>query len=343
MRKEGKSAPWQKMLGDSVVSAEMLGQWFDISTEALAPVIRRYPMRINPYFLSLLRQSSDPIARQVIPDPRELDENGFTQEDPFFETQRSPVPYLVHRYPDRVLFLVSGQCAVYCRYCMRKRNAGLKKTVGPLDVEPVEAYIRSTPAIREVILSGGDPLLLQDDFLNDILSRLKSVSHVGRLRIHTRVPCVLPQRITISLVDILQRFAPLYINIQFNHPDELTGEAANACAMLADAGIVLGSQTVLLKGVNDDPDTLAALMEKLLACRVRPYYLHHPDPVKGTAHFNVPVEKGLHIMENLRQRISGIGIPHYVRDHQGISGKMPVSAKPCVQNGNRAFDDCQGL
>ncbi len=316
--------PWRKILAESVVSKEALHERLQIPIDTMAPVIDRYPMRINPYFLSLIKSPDDPIARQVVPDSRELDANGIATDDPLTEGAQSPVDSLVHRYPDRVLFLVSGQCAVYCRHCMRKRNAGVKPVVHSADVDRVAAYIRRDPAIKEVILSGGDPLLLPDGYLDAILQRMKGISHVQRLRIHTRAPCVLPQRITGGLVDILKRYPPLYVNIQFNHPDELTPEAVRACEMLVNAGIVLGSQTVLLKGVNDDPGIMLALMEKLLACRVRPYYLHHPDPVRGTTHFRIPPETGLGIMKALRGRISGMGIPQYVMDLPGGGGKIPV-------------------
>jgi len=323
--KEAPRAEWRRILAGSIVSTEQLQQRLRMPVDALAPVVRQYPVRINPYFLSLVKHPGDPIGRQVIPDVRELDENGDAQNDPFREVCQSPVDNLVHRYPDRVLFLVSGRCAVYCRHCMRKRNAGVKEQIRPADVARVLAYIRRTPAVREVILSGGDPLLLPDAFLAEILLQLKRIPHVARLRIHSRVPCVLPQRVTGGLVDMLRRFSPLYINIQFNHPDELTAEAIGACAMLAEAGVVLGSQTVLLKGVNDDAETMGTLMENLLSCRVRPYYLHHPDPVRGTGHFRVSVEKGLRIMNALRGGISGMAIPHYVMDLPGAKGKVPVS------------------
>jgi lysine 2,3-aminomutase len=323
---EKSDVPWQRLLSESIVEAGALNTRFAVPVDAVEPVIRKYPMRINPYFLSLIKKPGDPIGRQVIPDPCELEENGFTQEDPFLEISQSPVPNLVHRHPDRVLFLVSGQCAVYCRHCMRKRNAGVRQAVDGKGIDRAVKYIRSRPDIREVILSGGDPLLQQDAFLADIMDQLSKIPHVGRLRIHTRVPGVLPQRITSGLVELLRRFSPLYINIQFNHPDELSAEAAGACAALSDAGIVLGSQTVLLKEVNDDVDVMAELMERLLSCRVRPYYLHHPDPVRGTAHFNVPVERGLEIMKALKGKVSGMGIPQYVMELPGGRGKVPVGS-----------------
>lgn len=310
-----------------IVSPEQLRERFFLSAAAVNAMIgvaRQYPMRITPYFLSLVKTPDDPIARQVIPDPREINDSAYVQDDPFSEEALSPADSLVHRYPDRVLFLVSGICAVYCRHCMRKRNAGEKKIISRETLRRAVAYIRANPGIREVILSGGDPLLLPDDFLADILRELKAVSHVARLRIHTRVPCVLPERISIRFAAMLRRFHPIMVNIQFNHPDELTPAAEKACAMMADAGIPLGSQTVLLKGVNDDPRIMAGLMERLLTCRVRPYYLHHPDPVRGTAHFRVSKEEGQRIMASMRGSISGMAIPHYVMDLPGGRGKVPV-------------------
>lgn len=324
------SDDWRKIVSNSVVSADQLRKSTGVPAESVRPVIERYPMRINPYFLSLIRTPDDPIGRQVIPDPAELDEEGISKngyaDDPFCEEALSPVGSLVHRHPDRVLFLVSGFCAVYCRHCMRKRNAGRKSAVTADTVRRAAAYIGKARRVREVILSGGDPLLLRDAFLEEILAQMAAIDHVERLRIHTRVPCALPGRITPGLVDMLSRFSPLFVNIQFNHPDELTREAADACGMLADAGIVLGSQSVLLKGINDDAAVLARLMEKLLSIRVRPYYLHHPDPVRGTAHFGVSRERGVEIMRRLRASVSGMAIPHYVVDLPGGRGKVPAEA-----------------
>lgn len=319
---------WRKILSDSVVSAGRLQRSTGIKAQSVRPVIDRYPMRINPYFLSLIRTLHDPIGRQVIPDPAELEEKGVSKDvyadDPFCEEALSPVGSLVHRHPDRVLFIVSGICAVYCRHCMRKRNAGRKSAVTGDAVRRAVDYIGRAGQVREVILSGGDPLLLRDAFLEEILDRVAAIPHVKRLRIHTRTPGVLPARITRSLVEILGRFSPLFINIQFNHPAELTREAADACGMLADAGIVLGSQSVLLNGVNDDENVLAQLMEKLLSLRVRPYYLHHPDPVRGTAHFGVSLERGIEIMRKIRADLPGMAIPHYVVDLPGGRGKVPA-------------------
>jgi len=319
-----KVPQWRRILSESIVTAGQLGRKLPVSPETAATVIETYPMRINPYFLSLIREPGDPIARQVVPDPAELFEGGLDDPDPLTETAQSPVPCLVHRYPDRALFLVSNQCAVYCRHCMRKRAVGGSGQVTPAAIDRGIDYIRSTPAVREVLLSGGDPLLLSDNRLREILRRLREIPHVELLRIHTRVPGALPQRVTGRLAGMLRRFNPLYLNIQFNHPDELTPEAVSACARLADAGIPLGSQTVLLKGVNDRPEVMIELMRKLLASRVRPYYLHHPDPVRGTGHFRVPVETGLAIMAHIRGNISGMGVPCYVIDLPGGGGKVPL-------------------
>lgn len=281
-------------------------------------------MRINPYFFALIKEAGDPIGRQVIPDPAELLNSGLEEADPLAEQDQSPVPRLVHRYPNRVLFLVSNQCAIHCRHCMRKRAVGIPDAITPEEIEQGIDYIRSTPAVREVLLSGGDPLILPDKRLEEILLHVRQIGHVEVIRIHTRVPGALPGRVTRRLARMLRRFHPLYVNIQFNHPDELTPEAVAACARLADAGIPLGSQTVLLKGVNDRAEVMIELMRQLLASRVRPYYLHHPDPVRGTAHFRVPVEKGLEIMEKLRGNISGMGVPYYMIDLPGGGGKIPL-------------------
>jgi lysine 2,3-aminomutase len=315
---------WRTLLADGITSTEALAAHLPVNRDLIDPVARRYPMRITPYYMSLIRFAGDPLWRQAVPDLPELDDDLLPDPDPLAESTQSPVPNLVHRYPDRVLFLVSGQCAMYCRHCMRKRVVGDGHGITADTIAGGIDYIRSTPTIREVLLSGGDPLLIGDDRLCDILDRLYRIDHVEILRIHTRVPCVLPSRITDSLVKMLCAFHPLYINIQFNHPDELTSEATDVCRSMADAGIPLGSQTVLLRGVNDDPAVMTTLMRKLLKNRIRPYYLHHPDPVRGTAHFRVPVEKGLSIMAALRGNVSGMGVPYYMIDLPGGGGKVPL-------------------
>lgn len=278
-------------------------------------------MRITPYYLRLIQCKEDPIYRQCIPDIREItDARGW--EDPLDEEGYSPIPGLTHRYPDRVLFLVSGVCAVYCRFCNRKRKVGDPAMVSKDSVREGLSYIRGNRAIRDVLLSGGDPLLLEDEQLYWILAQLRAMSHVEIIRIGTRVPCTLPQRITPALVRMLRQFHPLYVHTHFNHPREITGQSSMACIRLADAGIPLGCQTVLLKGINDSTDTIRQLMQKLLTIRVRPYYLFQPDMATGTSHFWTPLQKGLDIMRNLQGHTSGLCVPHFAVDLPGGGGKI---------------------
>lgn len=325
------ASDWKADLAASVTSPAALARLRPVDARALAPVCARYPMRINPYWLSLARQPQDPFWRQAVPDPLELEDGA--EADPLAEEAQSPLPNLIHRYPERVVFLVSDRCAMYCRHCMRKRRVGRPASPPGQALADGIDYIRATPAIEEVILSGGDPLMLEDAALEEILSRLRKIRHVRLLRIHTRMPSSLPARITARLAAMLGRFHPLYLNTQFNHPAELTPEAAEACRRLADAGIPLGCQSVLIRGVNDDPDTMAALMRALLAHRVRPYYLHQMDPVKGTAHLRTPVETGLAIMAALRGRIPGIGVPQLMIDLPGGGGKVPLLPEAVVSRG----------
>jgi len=308
---------------------------FGIDPAPLETVAAKYPVRISPYYLSLIREPGDPIWRQCVPDPRELVDDQLP--DPLDEERLSPVPGLIHRYPDRVVWLVSGECAVYCRFCMRKRRLGQAfpstddDRAAPLD------YIASHPEIRDVILSGGDPLMLADGELDDLLGRLRAIPHVEILRIGSRVPVVLPERITPNLCNLLRKHHPLYLNTHFNHPVEVTPEAAGACARLADAGIPLGNQTVLLRGVNDDPATMTLLMQRLLAIRVRPYYLHQMDLVRGTGHFRTSMACGVRIMAALRGHTSGMANPYYVIDLPGGKGKVPVLPESVRREGGSYF------
>lgn len=315
---------WQKSLGDSIATPEQLAGYFPVDVAALTPVVERYPMRITPHYLRLIQAPGDPIWRQCVPDPLELADDG-QPEDPLDEERRSPVPNLVHRYPDRALLLVSGTCATYCRFCTRKRKVGCA-AMGATSATLREGldYIARTPGIRDVILSGGDPLLLPDRLLREILEGLRRIHHLDVIRIGSRAPVTLPERITDRLCALLRRFHPLYLNTHFNHPRELTPEAAAACARLADAGIQLGNQTVLLKGVNDDPEVMRELSRGLLKIRVRPYYLHHLDVARGTGHFRTPIDTGIAIVDRLRGTLSGLAIPHYVIDLPGGKGKISV-------------------
>ena len=289
----------------------------------LEPAARAFPMRITSHFLSLIRSHRDGLARQVVPDPRELDDPR-PQTDPLAEEAQSPVPLIVHRYPNRVIFLVSNSCAVHCRFCMRKRRVASSALVQPWDIEAGLDYIRHRDKINEVILSGGDPMMLSDDDLVNILSALRRIPHVRVLRIHSRVASAWPQRITPALASRLAVFHPLYINFHFNHPDEITPGTDQACELLADAGIPLGSQTVLLREINDSPEVLHGLMEALLCIRVKPYYLHQIDRVTGTAHFQVSIQRSLELMAGLRGRLSGMAMPHLMIDLPGGGGKMEL-------------------
>ena len=268
-----------------------------------------------------------------MPDARELEDHSQCP-DPLDESALSPVPGLIHRYPDRVVLLVSNRCPVYCRFCMRKRHVGSGDA--PLsegEFQKALDYIAAHPEIHDVILSGGDPLMLDDASLATILSGLRAIPHVAIIRIGTRVPVTLPARITPELCALLRTFHPLYINTHFNHPDEITADSTAACALLADAGIPLGNQTVLLKGVNDSVETMRRLMTGLLAIRVRPYYLHQMDLVQGTAHFRTSVRTGLEIIRGLRGHISGLAVPHYVIDLPGGKGKVAILPDDVEING----------
>lgn len=312
---------WQRQLAESVESPDDLPDHLVRNREAIKEVASVYPMRITPYYLHLIREPDDPLWRQVVPDPVEL--SCTLSTDPLNEKELSPVPGLIHRYPDRVVWLASGCCAAYCRFCMRKGRVASRGTVAA--ASSALDYISSHGDIRDVVLSGGDPLLLDDDALEELLKNIRSIRHVEIIRIGTRVPVTLPSRITARLCMLLKRFQPLYINTHFNHPLEITDQSSRACGMLADAGIPLGNQTVLLRGVNDDPAVMKRLMQGLLSIRVRPYYIHQMDLIRGTGHFRTPVKDGIAILEGLRGHTSGLCNPHYVIDVPGGKGKVPVT------------------
>lgn len=297
----------------------------DAERAALSLETGRMPAAVTPYYADLLMKS-EPLRRTMLPSLAELHSHACGLGDPLGEEHDSPVPGLVHRYPDRALFLVTDYCAAYCRYCTRSRRVGRpeSKTNRQSTWEAGLDYIRATPEIRDVIVSGGDPLTLTDAALEHLLTRLRAIPHVEMIRIGTKTPMVLPQRITPALVRLLKRFHPLYVSVHCTHPDELTPESAQAFNRLADAGIPLGSQTVLLKGVNDDPDTLKRLYHGLLKVRVRPYYLYQCDQVQGAAHFRTPLETGLDIIRSLRGHTSGYAIPQFVVDLPGGGGKVPL-------------------
>ena len=314
------------MFKNSITTAKQLAKTYpsmDIDQDAVGRVIEKYPMLINSYIAQQLRNPGSPFWKQAVPHIDEIDVNDGII-DPLAEEKFSPVVNITHRYPDRVLFLVSNRCAMYCRFCTRKRKVGKNFKV---DAETINAgieYIQRNEQITDVLVSGGDPFMLEDDVLADILSRLRTISHVEILRIGTRVPILFPQRVTEKLAKMLSRFQPLYINTHINHPDEITKEAALACGILSNAGISLGCQTVLLKGINDTPDIMKKLMKKLLQTGIRPYYLHHGDMTLGASHFRTRIKTGLDIIAAMRGHISGMGIPHYVIDLPGGGGKVPL-------------------
>lgn len=285
-------------------------------------------LAITPYFFNLIDSSDEncPIRRQVIPRIEETHTAPWEMSDPCGEDAHSPVPGLVHRYPDRVLFLVTDRCASYCRYCTRSR---LVSNAAGYDFHPEFDrqldYVRQHPEIRDVLLSGGDPLLLSDDKLESLLKQLRAIPHVEFLRIGSRIPIFLPQRITPELCSMLKRYHPLFISVHSNHPRELTTEVRDALGRLADAGIPLGNQSVLLKHVNDDAEVLKALFQKLLMCRVRPYYLYQCDLISGSAHLRTSVRRGLEIMDQLRGHTTGYAVPQYVIDAPGGGGKVPIN------------------
>ncbi len=307
----------------------VLGLKFSSDTRVeLQSTIEKFPMSITPYYLSLIDVDdfeNDPIFKQSVVSSSELVFSRADMSDPLHEDKDSPVPGITHRYPDRVLFLVSNVCAMYCRHCTRKRR------VGDLDNIPTKdeilkgiGYISSNTNIRDVLLSGGDPFLLSDEYLDWILTELRKIKHVEIIRIGTRTPVVLPYRITENLVNMLKKHHPVWINTHFNHPREITNSSRKALAMLADAGIPLGNQTVLLAGVNDCPRIMRSLVHKLVANRVRPYYLYQCDLSEGLSHFRTPVGKGIEIIESLVGHTSGLCVPTYVIDAPGGGGKIPV-------------------
>jgi lysine 2,3-aminomutase len=286
------------------------------------------PFRITPYYASLIDPDDprDPIRRTVVPSTAERKTAPGEADDPLAEDEMSPVPGIVHRYPDRVLFLITGFCSTYCRYCTRSRLVGASDrwyfNTGQWDAA-IE-YIGKNPAVRDVLVSGGDPLTLPDDKLDYLLSRIRAIPHVEIIRIGSKIPAVLPQRIGPELARTLAKYHPLFVNLHFSHPAELTEETARACETLADAGIPLGSQTVLLKGINDDDETMGRLNRGLLRMRVRPYYLYQCDPISGSSHFRTSVAKGLSVIEGLRGWTSGLAVPQYVIDAPGGGGKVPL-------------------
>lgn len=314
---------WKKVLAQSITKPKDLAKFLGVDPKEVEAVVGPYPMRITPTVLATIKNKGDAIWKQVVPEAIELDDID-APDDPLEEDTDSPVPHLVHRYPDRVLLMVTNQCPIYCRFCTRKRLVGKPGFLKKGELDQAVAYLRDHTEVRDVILSGGDPLLLPDHLIERILKALRSIPHLELIRFGTRVPGTLPQRITPELCDLVKRYHPIYMNLHFNHPDELTPEVKEACGRLADAGVPLGAQTVLLKGVNDDPEIMKRLMHQLLLARVKPYYLYQADLTKGTNHFRTTVETGLKIIQALQGHTSGMAVPHFVIDAPGGGGKIPL-------------------
>ncbi|RJX21438.1 MAG: lysine 2,3-aminomutase [Desulforudis sp.] len=322
---------WRWQLRNRITEVEQLQQvvkLFDGEAEQIKRCLRKFRMAITPYYASLINHEDQncPIRKQAVPDPRELGKSPDDMADPLHEDIDSPVLGLTHRYPDRVLLLVTDQCSMYCRHCTRRRMAGATDQPMPrARLERAFTYIQNNRQIRDVVVSGGDPLTLSDEHLEYILQRLRAIRHLEIIRIGTRTPVVLPQRITPALCRVIARYHPVYVNTHFNHPQEITPEATVACRLLADHGIPVGNQSVLLRGVNDCPHLMKRLVRELLKIRVRPYYLYQCDLSQGIAHFRTPVARGIEIIESLRGHTSGLAVPTFVVDAPGGGGKIPVN------------------
>ena len=322
---------WHWQLKHRIRSKDELSQIIKLTPEeekGLDKAKGRLSLAITPYWATLIDPEDPecPIRRQAVPVAAESIVAPHEMVDPCAEDRDSPAPHLVHRYPDRVLLLATDHCAMYCRHCTRRRLVGEheKEDNSPGKFDAAIEYIKSNRKIRDVLISGGDPLTLEDDILEDLLKKLRDISHVEFLRIGTRVPVTLPQRITEGLANILKIYSPIWMSVHFNHPKEITKRCKSACDMLSEAGIPLGSQSVLLKGINDRPYIMKKLVHELLQIRVRPYYIYQCDPVRGTQHFRTPVAVGINIIEKLRGHTSGYAVPTYVIDGPGGGGKIPI-------------------
>ena len=321
---------WHWQVKNRIETVDELKKYIKLTAEeeeGIRESLKTLRMAITPYYLTLIDPENPhcPIRKQAIPTVEELKRSPADLEDPLHEDSDSPVPGLTHRYPDRVLFLITDMCSMYCRHCTRRRFAGQHDCATPeKQIDDCIDYIARTPQVRDVLLSGGDALLVSDEKLEDIISRLRAIPHVEIIRIGSRTPVVLPQRITPELVNMLKKYHPIWLNTHFNHPNEVTPESKQACARLADAGIPLGNQSVLLRGVNDCTHIMKKLVHELVKMRVRPYYIYICDLSLGIGHFRTPVSKGIEIIENLRGHTSGYAVPPFVVDAPGGGGKIPV-------------------
>lgn len=321
---------WKWQVKNRIETLEDLKKYVTLTPEeeeGVKKTLQTLRMAITPYYISLIDPNNPdcPVRKQAVPTAKETYQSPADLLDPLHEDEDSPVPGLTHRYPDRVLLLITDMCSMYCRHCTRRRFAGQKDAESAVDrIDRAIEYIAKTPQVRDVLLSGGDALMVSDERLEYIISRLRQIPHVEIVRIGSRTPVVCPQRITDNLVNMLKKYHPIWLNTHFNHPQEVTKEATEACARLANAGIPLGNQTVLLRGVNDCVNTMKKLMHELVKMRVRPYYIYQCDLSMGIEHFRTPVSKGLEIIEGLRGHTSGYAVPTFVVDAPGGGGKTPV-------------------
>lgn len=335
---------WQWQISNRITTLEELEQVINLSDEerlGIKSSLKKFRMAITPYYAMLMDSENRdcPIRRQAVPTIYETHISKCDSKDPLHETKDSPIPGLTHRYPDRALLLITDQCSMYCRHCTRRRFAGHDdKELTMYNIKRAIEYIRDTVEIRDVLLSGGDALCISDNRLEFILDSLRAIKHVEVIRIGTRAPVVMPQRITPELCDMLKKYHPLWINTHFNHPKEITNDAVNACSMLADAGIPLGNQSVLLKGINDCPYIMKSLVQKLVKNRVRPYYLYQCDLSEGIEHFRTSVSVGIEIIEMLRGHTSGFAVPTFVVDAPGGGGKIPLNPQYLIsQSGEKVI------
>ncbi|MDX9916785.1 MAG: lysine 2,3-aminomutase [Gudongella sp.] len=321
---------WKWQVRNRISDVETLKKVINLvegEEEAINEVLKQFRVGITPYYASLMDPDDPkcPVRMQAVPTIMETYQSSADMEDPLSEDADSPVEGLTHRYPDRVLFLITDQCSMYCRHCTRRRFAGQHDMGAPIDrIDKAIEYIRNTPQVRDVLLSGGDALLVSDDRLEYIIKKLREIPHVEIIRIGTRTPVVMPQRITDDLVNMLKKYHPIWLNTHYNHPKELTEESKEACRKMADAGIPLGNQSVLLRGVNDCPHIMKDLVHGLVKMRVRPYYIYQCDLSMGIEHFRTKVSKGIEIIEALRGHTSGYAVPTFVVDAPGGGGKTPV-------------------
>ena len=321
---------WHWQVRNRIETLEQLKKYISLTPdeeEGIRESLKTIRMAITPYYLSLIdpNDPNDPIRKQSIPTINELHVSPEDQLDPLSEDEDSPVPGLTHRYPDRVLFLITDMCSMYCRHCTRRRFAGQKDAASPKErIEKCIEYIKQTPEVRDVLLSGGDALMVGDQMLEYIIQRLRAIPHVEIIRIGSRTPVVCPQRITPELVSMLSKYHPIWLNTHFNHPKEVTRESREACERMANAGIPLGNQSVLLRGINDNISVMKHLVHELVKMRVRPYYIYVCDLSQGISHFRTPVSKGIEIIEGLRGHTSGYAVPTFVVDAPGGGGKIPV-------------------